>query len=142
MTISPARMQELAHGLAEAKSRQHAEEALAFYHEQIELIAPSVGAHTVGKDRVRAGLNHFFKLLPDYEVRLEQFAFGDALMMVSGVVSATPNVGEGASRASVPVFIEFHYRDDLIAKEIFHLDMGLLCRKAGVGPVHLSRTAG
>lgn len=138
MTISIERMHVLVNQLAQAKSEQNIEAALRPYHQHIEIVAPSLDSVSNGKQAVRKGLIGFFKLLPDYQVKLSQFAYNHGVMLSSGTVTATPNTNNPAVKtATIPVCIEFHFKDDAISKEIFHLDMGLLCRKANISPSDL-----
>src|SRR6185312_5482981 len=79
----------------------------------------------------------FFVSFPDYRVVLEgHAASGDALVcwgtaqmtMTGDRFGASPN----GLRAEVPVFIQFAFRDGLIAGEPFFFDLASLCAQSGV----------
>lgn len=44
-------------------------------------------------------------------------------------------------RIQLPVFIEFHFHEDRISKEVFFLDAGMVCKKSGVTPEELAHIA-
>jgi hypothetical protein len=37
-------------------------------------------------------------------------------------------------RAQLPVFIQFEFKNDLIARELFFFDLSALCAQSGVSP--------
>lgn len=82
-------------------------------------------------------LRRFFVSFPDYDVVLHGHANNDdtlvcwgtaRLTMTGNRFGAVPN-GE---RAEIPVFIQFTFKDDLIAGERFFFDLATLCAQSGV----------
>jgi len=125
--------------LAKVKSEQNITAALEIYHPEVELQSPGFGALAKGGKEVRQQLNLFFGLFPDYEVTLTQQALNDEVLLATGVVSITLNSPTKACpRIQVPVFMEFHFLDEKISKEVFFLDAGMVCRKSGVSVDELS----
>ncbi len=125
--------------LTRVKGQQDTAAALDIYHPDIELIAP--GSASYGKGRVEVGqqLDLFFKIFPDYSASINQYAFNDTVMLATGVVSLTPNMpGGNCSRIELPAFFEFEFRDNKISKEVFALDIGMVCMKAGITPAELT----
>jgi len=130
-----AAMYELVSELARVKSRQDTLAALDIYHPDIELIAPGSDSQARGRIEVGRQLELFFKIFPDYRACLKQYAFNETVMLSSAQVSLTPNMpGKRCPRIELPVFFEFEFRDNKISKEVFNLDIGMLCRKAGILP--------
>jgi len=133
MALTVERMIELVTELAEAKSRQHIEQALAIYHEDIELITPSFESHGRGRAEVHKQLVFFFRLFPDYDVEVSEYSNNDGVLLAEGRVKVTPNTAAGkAQTARVPVFMEFHFEDDAIRKEVFNWDLSLVASRAGI----------
>jgi len=125
--------------LAKAKSEQNILAALAIYHPEIEIVSPSFSAVAKGREAVAQQLNVFFSLFPDYEVSLEQHAVNENVMLATGQVAVTANIpGRECPRIRLPVFIEFHFRENRISKEVFYLDAGMVCKKSGIAPDHLA----
>lgn len=91
--------------LAHAKSRQNIEASLGIYHEDVELITPSLNAHGVGAARVRQQLEVFFNTFPDYQVTLEQHAFNDNLLLAMGQVTVTPTLSYAISHQPLPTVL-------------------------------------
>lgn len=128
-----AEMESLVDQLAGAKSEGSIETAMKLYSPDIQLAWPSLGTVARGASDVEAGLKSFFGLFPDYRVAIRQRAFGNALMIVRGEVSMTPCIPGAVCRQVIaPVFIEFQFSEGRIRDEIFSLDVGWLCRQAGV----------
>lgn len=137
--ITEAKMFALTSKLARVKSQQNIAAALAIYHPDIELVAPSFGSVSRGVDAAKKNMHVFFRLFPDYYVTLTDYACKGEMMLVVGEVSVTPHiVGHQCPRVTVPVFIEFRFKDERIIKEIFFLDAGLICKQAGITPEQLS----
>lgn len=127
------KMLSIVNALAKAKSKQDIAGALAIYHPEVELISPSFNSHARSRREVGQELTLFFSLFPDYEVEIEQYATKDKILLSTGQVKVTPNIaGKECAQITLPVFIEFHFKDNLIAKEVFSLDAGIICRKAGI----------
>ena len=135
--ISQSKMLTLVTDLALAKSQQDIETALDIYHPQVELITPSLNAKGMGTEQARQQLELFFNVFPDYTVSLDQHAFNDNLMLAFGTVSVTPTIAPAITQKQfekviVPVFIEFHFKDGKISKEVFNLDYGHIFKKSGL----------
>jgi SnoaL-like domain len=125
--------------LAKMKSEQNTAAALDIYHPEVVLQSPGFGALAKGGKEVERQLNLFFALFPDYEVTLTQQAFNDEVLLATGVVSITLNSPTKAcQRIQVPVFMEFHFLNEKISKEVFFLDASMVCRKSGVSADDLS----
>jgi len=134
-----AKLLSIVNELAKVKSEQNILAALSIYHPEIELVSPSFNAHAKGSEEVELQLNVFFSLFPDYEVSLEQHAIDDNVMLATGQVWVTLNIpGKDCPRIQLPVFIEFHFIEDRISKEVFFLDAGMVCKKSGVTPEELA----
>lgn len=137
--INESKMLSLVSELAKVKSEQNILAALAIYHPEIEMVSPSFNAFATGSDEVEQQLNVFFCLFPDYEVSIEQQAVNKNVLLATGQVWMTPNIpGKECPRIQLPVFIEFHFREYRISKEVFYLDAGLVCKKAGIIPEDLA----
>jgi predicted ester cyclase len=131
------RMFELAHALAVAKSRQDVPAALKLLHEEMLLETPAFGTRARGRAENGLVLKKFFAAFPDYHVVLQGHAanadtlvcWGTAQMTMTGDrFGVTPN----GRRAELPVFIQFAFKDDLIAGERFFFDLATLCAQSGV----------
>lgn len=131
------RMFELAHQLAIAKSRQDIPAAMKVLHPEMVLETPAFGTTAQGiadNERVLAG---FFASFPDYEVTLDgHIADADTLVCWGTVrMTMTGNrfgVTPDGTRATLPVFIQFSFLDDLIVHERFFFDLSTLCSQSGV----------
>ncbi len=131
--INESKMSSLVSDLARVKSGQNVVAALDIYHPDIEMLSPSFNAVATGSEQVAQQLKVFFSLFPDYEVAIEQQAISGNVLLATGQVYITPNIpGKTCPRIKLPVFIEFHFRDNKISKEVFYLDAGLVCKKAGI----------
>lgn len=136
--ITEAEMLALISELARVKSQQNIAAALAIYHPDIELVAPSFESVSQGATAAEENMHVFFALFPDYCVTLVDYAYKGSMMLVMGEVSLTPQIPRHrCPRVTVPVFIEFHFKDERIIKEIFFLDAGLICKRAGITPEQL-----
>lgn len=125
----------LSQELARVKSEQNVLAAVAIYHPEIELVAPGFDSVSRGSTEVEASLRLFFTLFPDYRVTLKQHAFNGSLMLATGEVQVTPWLPErSCPQVRVPVFLELHFQDNRIRKETFFLDVGLICKRAGITP--------
>ena len=131
------RMFELAQALAVAKSRQDVPAALKLLHQDMLLETPAFGTRARGLAENERVLRRFFTSFPDYHVVLEGHASNDdtltcwgrtQMTMTSGRFGVVPN----GRRAELPVFIQFMFRDDLIASERFFFDLSALCAQSGV----------
>jgi predicted ester cyclase len=131
------RMFKLAYDLAVAKSRQDVPAALRLLHPEMLLESPPLGTRACGPAANKRALTRFFASFPDYEIALDGHAgnddtlvcWGTARMTMTGDrLGAAPN----GRRAELPVFIQFTFRDDLIASERFFFDLSQLCAQSGI----------
>lgn len=134
---TPAEMARLVAALAQRKSHQDIEGAMEIYHPQAVLEAPPLRTRVEGSEQMRGGLKAFFAMFPDYRVVLDDQAISGETLIAWGSVhltlSSTPSGARpNGERAILPVFILFRFRDDRIAWESFHFDLGSLCRQSGV----------
>lgn len=123
--------------LADAKSRQDVDEALRVCHADMLLETPALRSVARGTEENRAALRRFFTAFPDYEVALDRHIVDDGVMVCWGTARMTMTGSRfGAQpsgrRATLPVIIEFGFRDGLIAHERFHYDLSVLCAESGV----------
>ena len=136
--ITETEMLTLTNELAHVKSQQNIAAALNIYHPDIELISPSFESVSRGITAVEKSMHIFFTLFPDYCVTLGDYAIKGQMMLAIGEVSLTPQIPEQhCPRVTVPVFIEFQFKDQRIIKETFFLDAGLICKQAGISPDQL-----
>jgi len=135
--VNEAMMLRLATRLAAAKSRQNIDDALAVCHSEMLLETPAIGSVVRGTVDYKEALSRFFRVFPDYEVSLHRHltdgetlvCWGEARMTMTGDrFGVTPS----GRRATLPVLIEFGFKDDLIASERFHYDLSVLCSQSGV----------
>lgn len=131
------RMFELAQALAVAKSKQDLPAAMTLLHPEMVLETPAFGTTARGRAENEKVLARFFASFPDYHVELDGHAddgetlacWGTAWMTMTGNrFGVEPN----GRRAQVPVFIQFTFADDLIARERFCFDLSVLCAQSGV----------
>ena len=118
------RMFELAQTLAAAKSRQDVTAAMKLLHRDMVLETPAFGTMARGLVENEKTLSRFFTSFPDYHVALRGHANdGDTLIcwvtaqmtMTGDRLGVVPN----GRHAELPVFIQFSFKDDLIAGERF-----------------------
>lgn len=131
------RMFELARSLAIAKSRQDVAAAVRLLHEEMVLETPAFGSVARGISQNQRVLSAFFESFPDYHVDLEGHLAGGDTLVCWGVVRMTMTGDRFAAvpngrRAELPVFIQFRFKDDLIAYERFFFDLSALCGQSGV----------
>jgi predicted ester cyclase len=131
------RMFELAQALAVAKSRQDLPAAMKLFHHDMVLETPAFGTMARGLPENEKALTRFFASFPDYNVVLHGHADNGDTLICWGTIQMTmtgdrfggvPN----GSRAELPVFIQFSFKDDLIAGERFFFDLSELCAQSGV----------
>ena len=131
------RMFELAQALAVAKSRQDVPAALKVLHDEMLLENPAFGTHARGHAENEKALTRFFASFPDYNVVLQGHAANDDVLICWGRVQMTMTgdrfgVMPNGKRAELAVFIQFAFKDDLIAGERFFFDLSELCAQSGV----------
>lgn len=131
------RMIELAQALAVAKSRQDIAAASRLFHDDMLLESPAFGTRARGLAENRKALTKFFASFPDYSVVLQGHASNDDTLVCWGTARMTMTgdrfgVVPNGKRAGVPVFIQFAFRNGLIAGERFFFDLSVLCAQSGV----------
>lgn len=131
------RMFELAQALAVAKSRQDVPAAVKLLHPDMLLENPAFGTMARGLAENEKVLGRFFASFPDYNVVLQGHASNGDTLICWGTVQMTMTgdrfgVVPNGSRAELPVFIQFVFRDNLIAGERFFFDLSALCAQSGV----------
>jgi predicted ester cyclase len=131
------RMFELAQALATAKSRQDVGAAMNVLHADMVLETPAFGTIARGSAENAQVLTRFFTSFPDYHVVLQGRAGNDDTLVCWGVAHMTMTgdrfgVTPNGLRAELPVFIQFAFKDDLIARERFFFDLSALCAQSGV----------
>ena len=131
------RMLELARALAIAKSRQDVPAAMKLFHQDMLLENPAFGTTARGLAANEKALTSFFTSFPDYNVVLQGHAGNDDTLMCWGTVRMTMTgdrfgVVPNGRPAELPVFIQFVFKDDLIAGERFFFDLSALCAQSGV----------
>lgn len=138
------RMFQLAQALAGAKSRQDVPAALELLHEDMRLENPAFGSCARGLAENEKALRRFFTSFPDYNVALEGHAASSDTLICWGRVQMTMTgerfgVVPNGKRAELPVFIQFAFKDDLIAGERFFFDLSELCAQSGVSTDEVRR---
>lgn len=130
-------MFELAQALAVAKSRRDVPAAMRLLHRDMLLESPAFGTRARGLAENEKVLTRFFVSFPDYGVALHGHASNDDTLVCWGTArmtmtgdrfGAVPN----GRRAELPVFIQFTFKDALIASERFFFDLSELCAQSGV----------
>jgi predicted ester cyclase len=130
-------MLELAQDLAAAKSRQDVPAALRLLHPEMLLEAPAFGTRACGPAENERALTRFFASFPDYDIALHGSASNGGTLVCWGTARLTMTgdrfgVMPNGRRAELPVFIQFTFKDDLIASERFFFDLSELCAQSGV----------
>lgn len=139
--MNEAKMKELVNELARVKSEQNVLAALAIYHPEAELVSPSFEATAVGSEEVHKQLGLFFLMFPDYQVALEHYAINGSIMLATATVMLSANIpGKTTPQIELPVFLEFHFKENRISKEVFHLDAGLICSRSGISEAEFKET--
>jgi steroid delta-isomerase-like uncharacterized protein len=131
------RMFELAQDLALAKSRQDVAAAMALLDDDMLLEAPAFGTRARGQAENEAALAKFFRNFPDYSVVLEGHASNGETLICWGTARMTMTgdrfgVVPNGQCAQLPVFIQFEFKNDRIARELFFFDLSALCSQSGV----------
>ena len=111
--------------------------ALKVLHPEMLLETPAFGTSARGPAENEKVLSRFFASFPDYNVVLEGYAANDDALLCWGRVRMTMTgdrfgVAPNGKRANLPVFIQFGFKDDLIAQERFFFDLSELCAQSGV----------
>ena len=132
------RMFELAQALAVAKSRQDVPAALAVLHVDMLLETPAFGTSARGLCREREGADAGSSCRSRTTTSCcEGHAANDDTLVCWGRVQMTMTgdrfgVVPNGKRAELPVFIQFAFKDDRIARERFFFDLSELCAQSGV----------
>jgi predicted ester cyclase len=131
------RMSELAQELATAKSCQDVPAAMRLFHSDMLLETPAFGTVARGLPENEKLLVRFFTSFPDYHVVLDGHASNGDVLVCWGMVRMTMTgdrfgVAPNGKRAELPVFIQFSFKDGLIASERFFFDLSALCAQSGV----------
>ncbi|MCG8589220.1 MAG: ester cyclase [Proteobacteria bacterium] len=116
-----------------AKSQQDVGAALAFCSPDFALETPAFGTRAVGRDAVAAQLAVFFRAFPDYRVKLEGFAQGDAavtwgrakLSLRGALLGLEPT----HKTAELPVYCLFDVREGMLRSERFVFDRASFCEQ-------------
>lgn len=135
--MDSGRMFELAHALATAKSKKDLPAAMKLFHADMVLETPAFGSRARGLEENEKALTRFFASFPDYNVLLTGHAGNDDTLICWGTVRMTMTgdrfgVIPNGSPAELPVFIQFAFKDGLIAGERFFFDLSALCAQSGV----------
>src|SRR5882757_8196561 len=101
------------------------------------LETPAFGTSALGLAENERVLTRFFTSFPDYNVVLEGHAADNDTLVCWGRAQMTMTgdrfgVVPNGKRAELPVFIQFTFRNDLIASERFFFDLSALCAQSGV----------
>ncbi len=143
--VDSDRMIELAQELAAAKNRHDVSAALRPLHPEMLLESPPFGTRARGRLENERALTRFFASFPDYDVTLRGHAGTEETLVCWGTARMTMTgdrfgVTPEGTRAELPVFIQFTFKDDLIAGERFFLDLSELCAQSGVSTDAVRRT--
>ncbi len=131
------RMFELVTALGRAKSAQNVTEAMKYQHPDMVLSTPAFGSTVTGHEANAVSLSRFFKWFPDYNVEIEGYAGDGKALTIWGRVQMTwtgdhLGVEPNGETADLPVFMQFRFNDELIASELFFIDLADLCAQSGV----------
>ncbi|MFG2142210.1 ester cyclase [Streptomyces sp. NPDC048650] len=138
-------MFELAQELAVAKSRQDVPAAMKLFHRDMVLEAPAFGTTARGPEENEKALTRFFASFPDYGIELQGHADNGDALVCWGTARMTMTgdrfgVVPDGRRAEFPVFLQFAFKDGLIAGERFLFDLSALCAQSGVSTDAVRRT--
>lgn len=138
------RMFELAQALAAAKSRQDLPAAMKLLHRDMVLETPAFGTTALGLAENEKALSRFFVSFPDYNVVLQGHASNGVALICWGTAHMTMTgdrfgVIPNGRRVALPVFIQFVFKDGLIAGERFFFDLSALCAQTGVSTDEVRR---
>lgn len=126
-------MKALVSDLAKAKSKQDIQGALKIYHPNAELVTVGLNAKANGLLEIETQLNIFFKVFPDYKAYITKSACNEQVLLATGNIHLTPNLPRKSCKTvEQAAAFSFEFKDNLISKEVFHLDFGQICKKAGI----------
>jgi len=143
--------------LAAAKTKKDVRLSCKHYHPDIELLTPSLKGVSKGIDETAEQLKVFFLLFPQYQVTIKHELYDQtaqrALMSgevkidlddlqvqkikqrnkdeyekTSGVHSSSQIDSHSSNLPlTIPAFFEFEFENQLIKREVFHLDLATIC---------------
>ncbi len=128
-------MFELAQIYAVVKSRQDLAAAIKLLDKDILLEAPAFRISAQGLAENEAVLGWFFRSVPDCSVVLEDHASSGGTLICWGTTGMTMTgtrfgvVFNGQS-AQLPIIIQFAFKADLDAREVFFFDLSALCAQS------------
>lgn len=117
-----------------AKSRQDIGAALSMCHPDFELEAVPFGSKSANKSDTERHLQAFFAAFPDYGVSIDRLLSDDRSAACWGTARMSHkgdflgNRGSGKT-ATLPFFSAFEFKDGLISKERFFVDLAMLCEQ-------------
>jgi hypothetical protein len=131
------RMRSLVETYARAKSRADVAGAMAVCAESFVLDTPSFGVASRSREETIGHLGAFFHAFPDYGATLDTMTFAPGAVGCWGTVTMTLR---GAflqlvptnRTATIPFFSAFDCADDRLTREIFFIDLAMLCEGLGV----------
>jgi len=120
-----------------AENRQDVEGALATYHEGCFLEPVPLGVRLQGKQLVALAYHATYQAFPDAVFHVEGEAFGEQVMVVWGIVTATmrrewmglPPTGR---RVEYPMASVIPFKDGLMAGERQFSDLATWCEQLGL----------
>jgi len=125
-----------------AKSQQDVGAALSTCSEDFVLETPAFGTRGVGRQEVAAQLAVFFSAFPDYNVELEGFAHGDALVAWgrARISFRGEFIGIAATQktADLEVMCLFDIEQGSLRRERFIFDRAGFCEQLGISAADLA----
>ncbi len=131
------RMRSLVETYARAKSRADIAGAMAVCAESFVLDTPSFGVASRDRAETIGHLGGFFHAFPDYGATLDTMTFAPGAVGCWGTVRMTLRgaflqVAATNRTAVVPFFSAFDCAGDQLTREIFFIDLAMLCDGLGV----------
>lgn len=135
--IRIGRMRSLVETYARAKSRTDIPGAMAVCAESFVLDTPSFGIASRNRDETIGHLGGFFHAFPDYGATLDTLTFAPGAVGCWGTVRMTLrgaflNLAATHRTAAIPFFSAFDCDGDRLTREIFFVDLAMLCDGIGV----------
>lgn len=120
-----------------AKGQQDVAAAMLLCHPDFVLDAAPFRMASADRDATVLQLAAFFAAFPDFRPDIEGLLAGGGAAACWGQVRMTqdgPLLGfpAGGRTARLPFFSAFEFKDGLLSKETFHLDLALLCDQLGL----------
>lgn len=143
--------------LAAAKTKKDVRLSCKHYHPDIELLTPSLKGFANGIEETAEQLKVFFLLFPQYQVTIKHELYDETAQqtLMSGEVkialddfqvhkikqrnkdesdkasdvhsSSQIDSHSVHSPLTIPAFFEFEFENQLIKREVFHLDLATIC---------------